>query len=116
MQPFLKRILPLAHALFLIACLSGCAPRGSEYSNDLKDIQSNFFGTHVSVGTHDPTPIGNLGQVTKVIDLRGFVPMSFSSKNAIRTLSSSGLRWYQVPIKSALLMLYYGTLKSDQLG
>ncbi len=110
----------------------GFCSHAADYSDNLNDIQARdeVWG-HVSAGCHKPTPIGNLGGIETVIDLRGFVPMSFASENANslgasfkRTISDprtllenvDTLRWYKIPTRKALLMLYFGDLKSTELG
>jgi hypothetical protein len=100
------------------------SPRNAlaQYSDNLADINSQFLGTHFGPGTHAPTPIGDLGKVDLVIDLRGFVPMSFRSKEKDAftlenmTKVRTALQWYKIPTKKALLMLYFGSLSSDRLG
>lgn len=91
----------------------------AQYSDDLNDIW------HVSVlpepGEYEPTPIGNLGRIDVVVDLRGFVPMSFYSHAVVKEgpkitldpLPFDALRWYKIPTRKALLMLYSGDLKKN---
>jgi hypothetical protein len=54
-----------------------------------------------------PHPIGDLGEINSVIDLRGFVPMSLPHyEPPLKT----GLIFVKVPTRKALLMLYFGDL------
>ncbi|MBL8290383.1 MAG: hypothetical protein JNN08_01030 [Bryobacterales bacterium] len=90
----------------------------AQYSDDLPDARTSRFGLHAGPGTHSPTPIGDLGAVELVVDLRGFVPMAFLTKSAriYDSLFFLPLRWYKVPTRKALLMLYFGDITSDEVA
>src|ERR1035438_6712180 len=120
----LMKLLPAIERIFnvtlhLLACvvLWGCLTGGAawaQYSDDLKDIQHDIGDIHVFPGFHEPRPIGHLGEVDSVVDLRGFVPMSLSSKTAGGWLTN--LRWYKIPTRKALLLLYFGTLSVSHVA
>jgi hypothetical protein len=115
--PAIERIFNVT--LHLLACvvLWGCLTGGAawaQYSDDLKDIQHDIGDIHVFPGFHEPRPIGHLGEVDSVVDLRGFVPMSLSSKTAGGWLTN--LRWYKIPTRKALLLLYFGTLSVSHVA
>jgi hypothetical protein len=65
---------------------------------------------------HTPAPIGDVGKIETVVDLRGFIPMSLpqypSSNVASRIFYGPEYprHWFKIPTKKALLMLYYGNL------
>src|ERR1039458_5855457 len=100
----------------------------AQYSNtseDLKDIVAEHpTKGHLEPGMHQPSPIGNLGNLDVVVDLRGFVPMSFWSATAAKAtfaghsdnFKGDVLRWYKIPTKKALLMLYFGDLTSTHIA
>jgi hypothetical protein len=112
--------------------LSTSCVQAISYSDNLDDILACFpYLGHVPAGCHAPTPIGDLGPIETVVDLRGFVPMSFASKSGISIsnqlhgaasdyrkllVNTDGLHWYKIPTKKALLMLYYGDLDSTNLA
>lgn len=115
----------LRSVIVLQLCLCVCASSATVYSDDLSDIMAAdpILG-HLGIGRHEPTPIGNLGMIETVIDLRGFVPMAFTSKRNVRSSlslssvvkSSPSLGWYKIPTRTALRLLYYGDLKSTQIA
>ena len=85
------------------------------YSDDLRDIEPAGYINH----SFPPiTPIGNLGRLTTVVDLRGFIPMSLVSKS--KMFSYTSRLWFRIPTKKALAMLYLGDLSiqniADDLG
>ena len=87
-----------------------------QYSDDLKDIKAQvpILG-YATVGTHKPTPIGDLGHIETVVDLRGFVPLSHTSAELMWT-AVRPMRWYKIPTKKALLLLYTGQLSIDHIA
>jgi hypothetical protein len=93
--------------------------RAADYNTNLADIKASVMFLHTAVGCHKPTPIGDLGAIETVVDLRGFVPMAFQSRSpywmSART-DSSGMQWYRVPTPPALLMLYFGDINSDHIA
>jgi hypothetical protein len=92
--------------------------QGTNYSDNLSDIRVSKFSNAWQGQPFDPVPIGDVGAIEVVADLRGFIPMSFVSAEAsgFLSLTLDPFRWYKVPVKKALLMLYYGKLKSSQLA
>jgi hypothetical protein len=101
----------------------------AQYSDNLIDILAqHWIWGHAWNGCHEPTPIGNLGNLGTVVDLRGFVPMAFASReatplwNAQLTLATTGkwkngdVHWYKIPTKRALLLLYFGDIPSTHLA
>jgi hypothetical protein len=117
-------MLLLGTSILLWNCLTGIAL--AQYSDNLNDIVAKGVVAGVEPGQQKPTPIGNLGHLDTVLDLRGFVPMSFFSATAAADANKAGfrldnffpdlLRWYKVPTKKALLMLYFGEITSAQLA
>lgn len=103
-------------ALIFLITLGGCTPRGTDYTDNLKDIAATHPSGRVTQILHEPTPIGNLGHIETVVDLRGFVPMSLSSVSGFWTPTLTDFRWFKIPTKAAVSLLYYGTLKLPQLG
>jgi hypothetical protein len=82
----------------------------AQYSDDLKDIvASHWLKGHFEQGMHRPTPIGNLGDIDVVVDLRVFLPMSFWSAEAEAAndhhksdnFKGDVLRWYKIPTKKS---------------
>jgi hypothetical protein len=116
-------LIPLASVLLVsFLARNACA----QYSDDLGDIVTKGLVAGVEPGQKRPTPIGSLGDLDTVVDLRGFVPMSFYSaaadadakKNRFRldNFFPDLLRWYKVPTAKALLMLYFGDLASTNIA
>ena len=106
----------------LIVNLCFCSlASASNYSDDLHDIEPGAFGFrfNVGIGISEPTPIGDLGPIEAVVDLRGFVPMSFRAKSG-RFKGSKGtwteLRWFKIPTRRALLFLYYGSVSRADIS
>ena len=99
---------------FLLVCHGAAA----QYSHNLNDIQTRHPITgHLPPIYHEPTPIGDLGAINTVVDLRGFVPMEFMSKTYVwNPLRIDKYVWYSIPTKKALLMLYTGTLPVDHIA
>lgn len=104
---FFRRAYTLLVSITWLSCTSGNAH--AQYSDNLKDLKPSLpIIGYASVGTHKPTPIGDLGHIDTVVDLRGFIPLSHTSAELLLTWSGKGLRWYKVPTKKALLMLIQG--------
>ena len=88
----------------------------AQYLDNLKDVDTSQYTLLKywpvnRMATRRPTPIGNLGDVQTIIDLRGFVPMSLASRPGWwRMTLADNDDWFKVPTKTALLMLYYGNL------
>jgi len=89
----------------------------AQYSDDLKDIKAHYpvLG-NIPVSTHALHPIGDLGAIETVVDLRGFVPLSRMSASAMWTLTMSAMRWYKIPTRKALLLFYTGKLSIDNVA
>ena len=76
------------------------------YSSDLKDIRQ----------TSKARPIGDIGGIERVADLRGFMPLScVSIKKIIQTrenlfnyVATDVYQWYKVPTEDAAKFIYYG--------
>ena len=73
------------------------------YSDDLADVEK----------PNNPlTPIGNIGELERIIDLRGFVPLSFYSKkktakeNLLTKRDSN--QWFKIPTRQGVQWIYYG--------
>jgi hypothetical protein len=77
-----------------------------QYSGDLNDISN--WGIRLG---WKPTPIGDLGAVQTIVDLRGFVPLLLPWKQNYQIY-----KWFKVPTKKAGLLLYYGDLKAWDLS
>ncbi|HUI53781.1 MAG TPA: hypothetical protein VLY04_02340 [Bryobacteraceae bacterium] len=136
-MPTVAGSLRLTFSVFAGLWLTGQAY--AQYSDNLRDIAATRAMVNLVPGEHKPTPIGDLGHLNVVADLRGFVPMSFYSlasmglnesggadkasiSNAVQNEISAGLlpgdslRWYKIPTKRALLMLYSGDLSLRQIA
>ena len=115
-----------SHSLSAIACclvLTTLITRGDEppyrpaYSDDLTDMVS-----HVN----EITPIGDIGPVRQIIDLRGFFPFVSASKRHIEwkyksewtmlaNASSDDFWWFKIPLKTGLSWVYYGPKEIDSV-
>ena len=122
---------PLLPLLTVLLLSYACSPTGTHYSDDLNDILPTVPSA-LPMSLSAPTPIGDLGPIEVVVDLRGFVPLSLLSKHLMgmdlktiseglrKPISEGGIvpddhRWYKIPTKTALLLIYYGALKSTDL-
>jgi hypothetical protein len=124
MTSIFKMFLMLFANTVLLIALAGNA--WAQYTDDLKDIMTKGSVAGVEPGQQRPIPIGNLGNVNAVVDLRGFVPMSFFSASAYADAQKNRfklenffpdlLRWYKIPTKKALLLLYFGDLPSTKIA
>jgi hypothetical protein len=97
-------------------CFSSTAR--AQYSDNLSEI---YRPPAIDLYFHPPTPIGDLGRIQTVIDLRGFIPMSLPKRKdniADKIINFNGHddSWYKIPTKKALLILYYGTLPFDRVA
>lgn len=101
--PFLLANILLAHKIY------------AQYSDNLKDIKAPIGIPAWGIGYgNSPVPIGNLGEINTVVDLRGFVPMMFGSKQSF--VLSATFRWYKIPTRRAVLMLYYAALPPSHIA
>jgi hypothetical protein len=108
--PFLRglamksiKIIPLTLLLTILCVASESKAQYEVYSSDLDDV-----GIFPIVSAR--RSIGDLGKVEKIIDLRGFLPLSMTSnKKALRHFFRGGdnLQYYKFPIKN-LSIFYYG--------
>lgn len=98
---------PVRLLLFLF-CLTATVAVGfgQTYSANLDDIKQP--GNKI-------TPIGDLGNLEQIIDLRGFIPLSLVSKTksdyqekSIFNFFTDRFQWYQIPTPSGVSLLYYG--------
>jgi hypothetical protein len=111
----------LSGILLLILFGAPCTAT-AQYSTNLSDINTNAywrlrFAPINTSATSLPTPIGDLGDVETVIDLRGFVPMPLASRSKFwSTTLVDNLAWFEIPLRKALLMLYYGDIRLDQIN
>lgn len=88
-------------------CLSSISSTsfGQSYSADLDDIERP--GNPIN-------HIGDLGDLEKIVDLRGFIPLSLVSREKLAEYNDEFLKsidifqWYKVPIRSGVSTLYYG--------
>jgi hypothetical protein len=90
----------------------------AQYSDNLREI---YAPSQFDLYFHPPTPIGDLGNIETVVDLRGFVPMSLpkrpdSTLGKVIHWNEHEDHWYKIPTKKALLILYYGTLNFDKVA
>jgi len=112
--------LAAAYIAFICFTQSFYQAKGADYCTNLADIRaSTLILNHVGPGFHKVIPIGDLGPIETVVDMRGFVPMAFQSKQYYWSLNppdSTGMRWYKVPTSTALLMLYFGDIDSDHIA
>lgn len=112
--------------LIAMACALTCVavgqPARAEYSADLSDINTKLYSRLRwaplnANATTLPKPIGDLGRIETVIDLRRFVPMSLMANSAYWRMSLfDNLKWFEIPTKKALLMLYYGDLRVEDVN
>jgi len=134
-MPTVARSLRVTLTVLASVAICSCLARQAcaQYSDNLRDIAATRSMVNLVPGEHKPTAVGDLGHLDVVVDLRGFVPMSFYSlasmglnesggadkasiNNAIQNEISAGLipadalRWYKIPTKRALLLLYSGDL------
>jgi hypothetical protein len=112
--------------LFLAGFHAGVVlpPRANaQYEGDLKTIYKAGRYDVVTKLVHgmllpSPVPIGDLGNVETVVDLRGFVPMVLPHLVKPYPFPLNDVvdaRWYKVPTSKALLVLYFGALRYDEL-
>jgi hypothetical protein len=85
---------------------------GQTYSTNLDDADGSYLSGKI-------TPIGDLGDIKSILDLRGFIPISCASKAKTKKQLSSVLnfftddfQYYQYPPISSIAYLYYG--KDDE--
>ena len=105
-----------------MTCLAVAHPARAEYSKDLSDINTGLYSRLRwaplnANATTLPKPIGDLGHIETVIDLRRFVPMSLMANSAYWRMSLfDNLKWFEIPTKKALLMLYFGDLRVEDIN
>ena len=97
--------------LIFVTCLTTSVCKADKYyTSDLKDVDGYM---------RDFTPIGDLGNIQTIINLRGFIPISAVSKKktsyinsnifkSIITLNLDVFKWYKFPIARTISLLYYG--------
>jgi hypothetical protein len=92
----------------------------AQYIDDLKTIYQpgrfDIGGRLASRLFPTPTPIGDLGNIDMVVDLRGFMPMALPARIPSPLQDVIDLRWFKVPTQKALLVLYFGTLKVGDIA
>jgi len=90
----------IAIGLTIISTVSALS---QTYYDDLTDI-ADF--------NKPPSPIGNIGELQRIIDLRGFVPLSLFSKK--KTTGLNGFinwdcnLWFKIPTRVGIQCIYYG--------
>jgi hypothetical protein len=93
--------------LFCINLFLGASTFAQTYSSDLDDFKA--LESKIN-------PIGDLGDIDKILDLRGFVPFSGISKeksqkqeSSIFNFFSDIFQWYKFPTAVGVSCLYYGS-------
>jgi len=94
----------------VVLALSLSSGQSQTYSSDLNDI-ARYDN---SVGAI--TPIGDIGFLDKIIDLRGFIPFAFVSKAESKAgmqlkylyTFRDNCRVFKIPTKLGVMMIYYG--------
>jgi hypothetical protein len=90
----LRRRLVLA----LLMLLSVQAFASATYAPDMTDVWWVYADAFIS-------PIGDLGTIRTIVDLRGFIPLSLLQKSRA---CLDCLNWYKFPLKDGVARVYYG--------
>ncbi|HUI55810.1 MAG TPA: hypothetical protein VLY04_12615 [Bryobacteraceae bacterium] len=103
-------------ALILLAVIGSANQALAQYSDDLKAIAlPRWWEIDGQMLFRPPTAIGDLGNIETVVDLRGFVPMELPVRPP-NVLSDTPLRWFKIPTRKALLLLYFGSLRVGDIA
>jgi len=112
--PVKVRLLPPMAMILLIVVFGGLTSLAhAQYRDNLKECYIPWNEIYF----HKPTAVGNLGNITTVVDLRGFVPMLLPTDPGtfLRVTDDYNLHWYKVPTQRGLQMLYFGNLSLQDL-
>jgi hypothetical protein len=93
------------HSAYMVVFLASVAvtntAHAQRYSSDLDDVK-RFY----SSGSFQH--IGDEGQVEKIIDFRGYVPLSAVSKKRDTLFTLDIFQYYKFPLRSTLRQVYHG--------
>ena len=91
-------------ALFIFMFGLASSAFGQTYSKDLDDIMWTAYVRQIA-------PIGDVGDIQTIVDLRGFIPLSYVSKAKSDGFHLDVVQWYQIPTLPGVARLYYGDWK-----
>ena len=88
-------------AIVSVSLLMSNAAHAQRYSSDLGDVK-RFYSSRTF------QPIGDYGHIEKIIDFRGYVPLSAVSKKRDTLFTLDIYQYYKFPLRSTLRQIYYG--------